>query len=183
MARVPYREPEALDDGELLVSALQGRPLHVYQAIANNPAVLRGLRAFLSTLWTASGLTERRRELAILAAARATNSSYEWHQHVRIAGEGLVSGEELAAIAAGELDPFGPGDSALVAYAGAVAAGEVDDGTHAAAREALGDDATLVGAAAVAAGYAGLARLIDALGVELEPGEAFAGWTNPTVPG
>lgn len=183
MARVPYREAAELPEPvrELVVSALQGRPVHVYQAIANNPAVLEGLRSFLATLWADTGLTDRQRELVILASARAAGSTYEWHQHVRIARDEHLSTEELAAVGAGEFDAFDPSEQVLLEYATAVAEGTVDDAVHEAARATLGDEATLVGTAATAAGYLGLARLIDALGVELEPGDEFVGWT-PTEP-
>lgn len=182
MARVPYRTAEELpeDARELVVSTLQGRPVHVYQAVGNNPAILVGLRAFLGSLWADTGLTERQRELVVLATARAVASEYEWHQHVRIARDDLVSVAELDAIGDGAFAGFDADEEALLAYATAVAEGTVDDALHDAARSALGDDETLVGAAATAAGYVGLSHLIDALGVDLEPGDAFVGWT-PSV--
>ena len=179
MARVPYREADDLpeDVRELVVSSLQGRSLHVYRAIANNPAVLRGLRSFLATLWADTGLTDRQRELVILATARAAGSEYEWHQHTRIAREDHLTVAELDAIGEGAFDAFDDDDAALLAYGEAVAEGTVDDALHAAALEVLGDASTVVGAAATAAGYLGLARIIDACGVELEAGDAFVGWT------
>lgn len=179
MARVPYRPPEALAvaDRDLVISMLEDRPKHVYQAVANNPGVVRGLRTFLASLWADTGLSDRQRELVITATARAVRSEYEWHQHVRIAGDTHLGFEEIGAIGEGAFDAFDDEEARLLEYATAVATGTVDDATHDAARAVLGDDATVVGAAATAAGYVGLARLIDALGVELEPGDAFVGWT------
>ncbi len=179
MARVPYVEAEELpeDVRDLVVSKLQGRPMHVYRAVANNPDVLVGLRAFLGSLWADTGLTERQRELVILATARAAGSEYEWHQHTRIARDDHATIEEIDAIGAGEFDAFDDADATLLEYATAVAEGTVDDELHDAVRAALGDDSTVVGAAAVAAGYLGLARVIDACGVELEPGDTFVGWS------
>lgn len=179
MARVPYVTADELPEEvrDLVVSELQGRPLHVYQTIANNPAILAGLRGFLGSTWTDSGLTDRQRELVILAAARVADSAYEWHQHTRIARDDLIDIEEIAAIGAGAFDELGDDDRVLVEYATAVATGSVDDADHEAVRAVLGDDAGVVGAAATAAGYLGLGRLIDACGVELEPGDAFVGWT------
>lgn len=178
MARVPYRSAEELpeDVRDLVVSDLQDRSLHVYRAIANNPSILQGLREFLGSLWADTGLTERQRELVILATARAVDSTYEWHQHTRIARDDHLSVEELDAIGAEAFDSFGAEDEILLAYATAVAEGDVDDDVHEAARSVLGDDATVVGAAATAAGYLALARIIDACGVELEPGDSFIGW-------
>ncbi|MFB6130432.1 MAG: carboxymuconolactone decarboxylase family protein [Salinigranum sp.] len=177
MARVPYVSPDDLDPEyrDYVVSALQGKPLHVYASIANNPAVLAGLRAFLRSLWTDSGLTERQRELVILTVAAEDAADYEWHQHVNIAtGVGLTR-EEIAAIAADDLGDFPPEEVALVEYARAAFHGEVTDDLHEAVAEAFGTEA-VVGAAATVAGYLGLARVIDALGVELEDGDEFVGW-------
>lgn len=69
MARVPYVDPNDLDSEyrDLVVSSLQpGETLNVYRAIANNPDVLDGFRAFLGVLWNRSGLTDRQREIVIL---------------------------------------------------------------------------------------------------------------------
>ena len=179
MARVPYPEPEDLpeDVRDLVVSKLQGRTMHVYRAVGNNPPVLVGLRAFLGSLWADTGMTERQRELVILATARVAGNEYEWHQHTRIARDDHVTVEELDAIGAREFSAFDADDEALLAYATAVAEGTVDDALHEAVLEVLGDASTVVGAAATAAGYLGLARIIDACGVELEPGDEFIGWT------
>lgn len=179
MARVPYQEPAALPDdvGDLVISSLQGRPVHVYQAIANNPAILDGLRTFLGTLWSDTGLTDRQRELVILASAKAAGSTYEWHQHVRIARDDYLTAEEIAAVGVGEFEGFEPTERTLLEYATAVVEGAVDDAVHEAASEIVDDEAMLVGTAATAAGYLGLGRLIDALGVEIEDGEPFVGWT------
>ena len=53
--------------------------------------------------------------------------------------------------------------------------GRVNDPLHEAVVEQLGETST-VGAAAVAAGYLALGHLIQALGVDIEAGEEFAGW-------
>ena len=75
MARVPYVDPNDLDSEyrDLVVSSLQpGETLNVYRAIANNPDVLDGFRAFLGVLWNRSGLTDRQREIVILTTAAET---------------------------------------------------------------------------------------------------------------
>ena len=106
MARVPYVDPEELPEQyrELVVSKLQGKPVNVYAALGNNPEVLAGTRAFLSSLWESSGLPDRERELVILLASAENGCRYEWHQHVRIGGDAGVTHEEMAAIADGDLD-------------------------------------------------------------------------------
>lgn len=179
MARVPYVESEDVPEEhrDLLVSSLQNRPLHVYQALGNNPAVLAGMRGFLGSLWSDSGLSDRRRELVVLAVTREIDNAYEWHQHVRIArGEG-VADETIGAISAGEFDALEAEEATLLRYALAVVRGEVDDRVHDAVAD-LYDDSAVVGIAALAEGYAALGGVIDALGVELE--EGFVGW-DPTA--
>ncbi|MDZ5813137.1 MAG: hypothetical protein ACOC06_07560 [Halorubrum sp.] len=49
MARVPHAEAADVPDEyeAILASSLQGKPLHVYQSIGNDPEVLAGLRSFL----------------------------------------------------------------------------------------------------------------------------------------
>ncbi|MFO8114930.1 MAG: carboxymuconolactone decarboxylase family protein [Halorubrum sp.] len=177
MARVPYVDasdvPEEYE--ELLESSLQGKPLHVYRSLGNNPAVLAGLRSFLGSLWTDSGLSDRDRELVILAAARETRNRYEWHQHATIARGVGIDEDVIAGIGTGDLAPLDADETTLVEYALAVVRREVDAVIH---EEIAGryDDGTIVGIAALAQGYAGLGGMIEAFDLELESGSQFHGW-------
>ena len=177
MARVPYAEAADVPDEHehLLESSLQGKPLHVYRSIGNNPAVLAGLRSFLGSLWTDSGLTERERELVILTVASETGNRYEWHQHVNIARGVGIGDDEIAALGRGDADPFGDEETTLVEYALAVVRGEVDAIAHDEIA-ALYDDEAIVGIAAAAEGYDALGGVIDAFDLELESGTEFHGW-------
>jgi alkylhydroperoxidase family enzyme len=178
MARVPYRGPDEVDEQyrDYVVSSLQpGKAINVYAAVANNEEVLAGLRAFLSSLWDSSGMTDRQREIVILTAAAETENAYEWHQHANIAGEDVLSLAELAAIAEDDPAPFDAEEVALQEYARAVVTGTVTDEIHDALAETF-DDRTLAGAAATAAGYLALGRMIEAFGVEIETGDEFVGW-------
>ena len=53
--------------------------------------------------------------------------------------------------------------------------GTVTDEIHGALAETF-DDRQVVGAAATAAGYLALGRMIEAFGVEIETGDEFVGW-------
>ncbi|MFC6734252.1 carboxymuconolactone decarboxylase family protein [Haladaptatus sp. GCM10025707] len=119
------------------------------------------------------GLSEYRRELVILTVARSVRADYEWHQHVPIALAGDVTEAEIRAISAGRTDAFADPEAALVAYAGRVAAGAVTDADHTALAEHF-DAERIVGTNMLAGFYLGLARMLDALGVE--PEESFVGW-------
>jgi len=177
MARVPYADEEDVPEEyrDLLESSLQGKPLHVYQALGNNPEVLAGLREFFGALWSHTGLSARERELVILAVTSEIDNDYEWHQHVRIGrGEGIDDGV-AAGIAAGDFGALDEREATLVRYARAVVRSEVDDDLHDAVAAEY-DDETVVGIAALAEAYEALGGIIDALDVELEDGEEFFGW-------
>ena len=177
MARVPYAEASDVPDKyeDFLESSLQGKPLHVYQSIGNNPEVLAGLRSFLGSLWTDSGLTDRERELVILAVTSEIGNRYEWHQHVNIARGVGIDDDAIAGIGTGDLSALDADETSLVEYATAVVRREVDAVVHdeIAARY---DDETVVGIAALAQGYAGLGGMIEAFDLELEAGSEFHGW-------
>ena len=175
MARVPYVDESALptEHQDLLVSALQGKPLNIYRAIGNNPAALYGLRTFLGTLWRDSGLDPEQRELVILAVTTETDSTYEFHQHVAIARDVGIADSDILAIVDGDLDGFDRGDRTLIRYARAVVRGTVDDDCHAALAASHGPE-TVVGVAALAGGYLLVGRLLSALDVETET--PFVGW-------
>jgi 4-carboxymuconolactone decarboxylase len=178
MARVPYVTQDDLDSEyqNLIISSLQpGKTVNVYSAIGNNQEVLNGLRDFLGALWNHSGLTDRQRELVILAASSEIGSAYEWHQHVNIATDAGLEPDEISAVARDDRSSLSEEERALVAYTRAVVRGRVTDALHEAVVEYVGEE-TAIGAAATAAGYLALGRLIDALGVELEEGDTFVGW-------
>jgi alkylhydroperoxidase family enzyme len=178
MPRVPYLRPEDVgpEESDLVVSSLQdGKPINIYGALGNNPAVLRGLRSHLGTVWSETGLSDRERELVILSVGHELESPYEWHQHVNIATDVGLTPAEIAAVAADDPDPFSAEELAMMEYARAVARGEVPDDVHAAVADRF-DDATVVGLTVLAATYLLVERVIDALEVDIEAGEAFVGW-------
>ncbi|MEZ3164439.1 carboxymuconolactone decarboxylase family protein [Halorubrum sp. RMP-47] len=137
--------------------------------------MLAGLRSFLGSLWAHSGLTDRERELVVLAVTSEIGNRYEWHQHVNIARDAGVGDDEIAALGTGNLAPLDDAETTLVEYALAVVRGEVDAVAHD-ETAALYDDATIVGVAAIARGYDALGGLIDAFDLELESGAEFHGW-------
>lgn len=178
MARVPYVTEDELDPEyqEYVVSSLQsGKTVNVYAGIGNNPAVLKGLRQFFGALWTDSGLTDRQREIVILAAASEVGSTYEWHQHVNIATNIGITETEIGAIARDKRTPFSSAESTLIAYTRAVIQGRVEEPLHESISEYF-DDQTIVGIAATASTYSSLGNLIKALDIEIEANDTFVGW-------
>ncbi len=178
MARVPYVEQEDLDPEyrELIISSLQpGKRANVYSAIGNNQEVLAGLREYLGSLWSESGLSDRQREIVILSVAAEIDNPYEFHQHVLIGRDIGLADDEVAALGRDDREPFSAAERALIAYTRATVRNRVNDTIHDALAEHF-DDETIVGVAATAGGYVALGRLIDVLGVELEAGDEFVGW-------
>lgn len=178
MARVPYVEQDDLDPEyrDLIISSLQpGKRANVYSAIGNNQEVLAGLREFLGSLWSDSGLTDRQREIVILTVASEIANDYEWHQHVLIGTDIGLPAAEISALGRDDRSPFDESECALIAYARAVVQGRVNDPIHDTIAAHF-DDETAVGIAATASGYVALGRLIEVLGVELEEGSEFVGW-------
>lgn len=170
MARLPQVSAADVDAEyeSLLTSTLQdGKPIALYAVLGNNPELLAGMRSYFGAMWDESGLADRERELLILAVAEAADSGYERHQHYNIAPEVGVTDEELEAIAAGSPEPFDETEALLLAYGRAVVRGDVTDDLHERMAAAF-DEAAVVGAANVAGAYLGLARIIDALGIDPE---------------
>jgi alkylhydroperoxidase family enzyme len=170
MARLPRVSASDLDSEheQLLESPLQdGKPLNIYAVLGNNPSLLAGMRSYFGAMWTNSGLSDRERELLILTVADEVDSEYERHQHRNIAPDAGVTDAEFAAIAAGDDEPFSEHESLLMSYGRAAVRGAVTDDLHERMEATFGRKA-VVGAATIAGSYLGLARQIDALGIEPE---------------
>jgi alkylhydroperoxidase family enzyme len=189
MARIDYVDPEDLpaEKRHLLDSMSDEEPddhglrrdrLNVYRLLGRNRAVLEGFREYLGTVWSEAGLDAHEREVVILATARAADSRYEWHQHVRVALDEGMAPETILAIAQDGPKRLADAHAALYEYVTAFVAGEVDDDTHARLASHY-DEPTVLGVATLAGNYLGLAHVFDALDVDLETG--FVGWDLANV--
>ncbi|WP_254764348.1 carboxymuconolactone decarboxylase family protein [Natrinema marinum] len=174
MARVPLLEAEDLpEEYRYLFTENDVGDAHIFQAMANAPELMRWYMRYSTRLWDV--LPAREREVVILAAARALEHEYEWHQHVRLGCEAGVTDAEIDAISRGDLAALEDRDAALVAYARSVALGDPRDGDHDRLGEHYETD-TVVGVAMLASHYVSTARTLDALDVATE--EPFVGWTT-----
>lgn len=151
----------------MLVSSFQDKPRNVYAALGNDPDVLAGMRSYFGSLWSHEGLTDREREILILTAAAEVDSAYERYQHENIAAGAGLSADEIEALVDDDPEVFEEEEALLMAYCRAVVRGAVTDDLHERMVDAYGTDTTVV-AANVGGAYLGLARVIDALGVEVE---------------
>jgi 4-carboxymuconolactone decarboxylase len=77
-------------------------PLNIFRMLAGTPRAVRPFLA-LGGAVLSTALDARRREIAVLRVAHATNALYEWAQHERLARNVGVSQAEIDAI--GEEEP------------------------------------------------------------------------------
>ncbi|THE65504.1 carboxymuconolactone decarboxylase family protein [Salinadaptatus halalkaliphilus] len=186
MARIRYADPSELPpekrdlldtlsdaDPEARDHSLEGGTLNVYRTLGRNVDVLEGFREYGGVVWEAGGLSAHERETVILSTAYYAETAYEWHQHVRVALDEGMDPEAILAISREETDRLPADRATLVAYVERFVEGDVDDDLHEQVA-AHYDEETILGVNALAGCYLGLARLLQALDVDLE--QEFVGW-------
>lgn len=153
------------------------RVLNLHRAVANSPWVLRNFIRLGNSLLTRTGLEPRLRELAILRVATLSGSEYEWTQHVPLALEAGVSGEQVGAISNWkESAVFSDLERAVLDYTDEVAQSvRVNDETFTILQKYLGEESIVE--LTLSIGYWGMvARVLVPLQVEME--EQSAGSTS-----
>jgi len=108
MARIPYPDPQQLD--ERSKATLAGAPsLNVLRMLAHSGCVLEGIRVLGNGLLLEGQLDPVLREIAIIRTGLLRGSRYEVHQHEKIGQLYGMSQELLAAIHEGsEAAAFNP---------------------------------------------------------------------------
>lgn len=174
MARIPLPTRDSLSE-DLQKRwdrfAATGPVLNVYRMFLVNPEIPLNARA----VWAASGLSPRAREIVILRAAFSRQSTYEWHQHVRIARDAGLSDADINAVRNWKgASNFSAAEQALLAYVDALATNmRPDDASFAAVRKGR-TDSELMGVTYLITLYFQLAQLMATM--ELETEEPFVGW-------
>jgi AhpD family alkylhydroperoxidase len=167
MSRVPHAQFEPALKKRL--EELWGAPPNLYKALANHPALVAAWTEFSKTLRYDTRTPRTLRELVILRGAQLTRSQYEWAQHLAMARKAGVSEAQIAALSGWRNSAhFDAREKAALALGEAVTEGHVSDAVYAEARRHF-DHHDYVEIALVAAFYAMVARMLDAMGVELEP--------------
>jgi 4-carboxymuconolactone decarboxylase len=167
MLRIPLAEFEPVLKKRL--EALWGTPPNLYRALANHPAIVAAWTEFANTLRNGSRTPRALRELVILRGAQLCRSDYEWAQHLRMARKAGVREAQIAALAAWrDSSEFDAREKAALALAESVTQGHVSDAVYQDARNIF-DDHDYVELAVTAGFYAMVARVLDAMAVELEP--------------
>ena len=167
MRRVPLAEFEPPLKKRL--EELWGTPPNLYKALANHPELVAAWTEFSKTLRHDTRTPRKLRELVILRGAQLMRSEYEWAQHLAMARKAGVSDAQIAALSSWQTSAeFTEREKAALALGEAVTQGHVPDKIHAEAKRYF-DDHDYVELALVAAFYAMVGRMLDAMGVELEP--------------
>ena len=148
---------------------LWGTPPNLYRGLANHPALVAAWTEFSKTLRYDTRTPRPLRELVILRGAQLMKSEYEWAQHLKMARKAGVSEAQIAALANWRASAdFSPAEKAALALAEAVSEGHVGDEVYAEAMKHF-DHHDYVELSLVAAFYAMVARMLDAMGIQLEP--------------
>ena len=165
-ARVPLRElpPEVA----ARLAELGGKPVNLYRALANQPALLAAWIEFAWSVRQRPGTPRRLRELMIVLGAERLECEYELVHHRNLAAAYGVSREELQELAGWrESHRFSPPERAALAFMEAMLAGSVPDPVA----EELArhfDAAERIELTLTAGLYCMVPRVLDALRVPLE---------------
>ena len=177
MARIPLPTRDSLPEemrSRWDTQASRGPVLNIQRAFMSNPGI--DLNAF--RIWRASGLSDRARELVILRAAFQKRSTYEWHQHVRIArGVGLTDQEIFGVGNWQQSTLYSPEERALLALVDEFAAGPRPSDAAWSAAATGRSDGEMFGIAFLITLYFQLAHVMSAIDLETE--EPFVGWGLP----
>jgi len=167
MSRVPLAEFEPVLKKRL--EELWGTPPNLYRALGNHPALVAAWTEFSKMLRYDTRTPRALRELVILRGAQLMRSEYEWAQHLAMARKSGVREAQIAELAQWRTSKeFDAREKAAIALGEDVTRGKVSDAVHAEAMRHF-DHHDYVELAAVAAFYAMVGRMLDAMGVELEP--------------
>lgn len=148
---------------------LWGTPPNLYKALGNHPRLIAAWTEFSKMLRHDTRTPRALRELVILRGAQLMRSEYEWAQHLVMARQAGVSEVQIRGLPGWRTSAeFDPREKAALALAEAVTQGRVTDEVYAEAMRHF-DHHDYVELAAVAAFYAMVGRMLDAMGVQLEP--------------
>lgn len=156
------------EDVERHLAELGGKPVNLYRALANNPAMLS---AWIDIAWAVRQRprTPRRlRELMIVRGAELADCEYELSHHRHMALRHGVSQAELDQLAGWRAaDSFSPAERAGLALMEAMVAGRVPDEVNR-ELETHFTPAERIELVMTAGLYCMVPRVLDALGVPLE---------------
>jgi len=170
MQNVPSRVPLADFEPALKkrLEELWGTPPNLYRCLGNHPKLVAAWTEFSKMLRYDTRTPRALRELVILRGAQLMRSEYEWAQHVGMARKAGVREGQIAELSRWRTSSqFDNREKAAIALGEAVTQGRVPDDVYAEAHRHF-DEHDYVELATVAAFYAMVGRMLDAMGVQLE---------------
>ena len=172
MARVPLvqDDDEAARAGGIFDTFKdEGRdPSDIFRALANVPGLMMAHRALPQALRGRESCPPALRELGVLRLAQLVSSAYEWSHHRPMALAAGVTADQAAALAGWrESAFFGPAERLVLTAAEAVHEMAVTDELFGELEAALGRPGAIE-LIVVISQYEAVARIIQALGVEVE---------------
>jgi AhpD family alkylhydroperoxidase len=172
MARVPYvsRPADPITEEVFEIFDQEGRdPIALYQALANSPKLLRAYATLAKGLRYEAETPRALRELVILRTGQLTGSDYEWAHHRKMAADAGVPEEQVRELARWrESDVFDARERAALRCADEVhELALTDDGFR--ELRSVFPDSEVVELVLLAAFYQSVARVIQGLGLEVEP--------------
>jgi len=176
MSRLPLVDEDASPEVAAVFAEIaqsRGRVMNVFRGLGHAPEGLRRLAAVGAYARFQSQLSDRLRELVILTTARANGCQYEWTQHVPLALRSGVTQAEVDALNAGAVpDGLSALEAAAVRYVQELGRDRhVSDATFAVLRTHL-DERGVTDLTLTTAYYTALGMTLNALAVDLEPGQA-----------
>ena len=180
MTRLPILPKEAGDEvtAEVFETfAREGRdPIVLYRVLAHSPLMLRAYAGLARGLRYEAQTPRVLRELMILRTAQLTGSEYEWAHHRAMAAANDVPEEKVRALAAWRSSTlFDERERAALRSVEEIHEVALSDEAFAELERAMGTPAT-VELVLLTAFYEAVARIIQALGLEVEPAyQAYLG--------
>ena len=166
MSRVPLADFEPLLKKRL--TDLWGTPPNLYRCLGNHPALVAAWTEFSKMLRHDTRTPRALRELVILRGGQLMGSEYEWAQHLPMARKAGVREAQINSLANWRASSeFDEREKAALELAEAVTNGRVSDEVYARVARHF-DHHDYVELAAVAAFYAMVGRMLDAMGVPLD---------------
>lgn len=143
---------------------------NLYRMLLHSPELAAGWLQMGTAVRYRSSLDDLLREMTICAVARVCDSDYEWAHHAPLARRAGATEHQLASLP-DEVDgaALTPAQRAALTYVAGVARLDVSDACFAAVSEHF-SAADVVELTATAAYYAGVARFLGALQVDVDEG-------------
>jgi len=169
LARLPYADPAAAPEKARADFEALPAKLNLFRMLLHAPGALRGYLMLGGAILSRQKLDPRIRELAILRVAALSPAEYERTQHVPIAKACGATDDEIAAVAKGDLASLDPRAALALRFTDAcLREVRVPDALFEEARAAFSPQ-EIVELVMTVGYYMMTARLLETLGVDLEP--------------